>query len=85
MSEPEKPDLSPETNPFLRAIAFEARRLAPKPYCVSAGHVGDVLGAPVHTAEGQDRLLEFAEAAALDVGHDNNDGLLFTVRPAPAA
>ena len=65
-------------NPFLAAIAAEARRLAPRGYCVSSGHVGDVLGAPVDTPAGEDRLLAFVEANGLEVEHDASDGLIFT-------
>lgn len=74
-----EPDLDPESNPFLKAIVAETRRLDPKTYVVAGGHVGDVLGAPVHTPEGEARLLRFAELAGLDVGHDGHDGLVFRV------
>lgn len=78
-----RPELTAESNPFLRAIKCEAHRLDGG-YLVASGHVADVLGAPAGSTELVDRLAAFCDHAGLDAQPDANDGIRFTVRPSPA-
>jgi hypothetical protein len=81
-SEP-APGLTAAGNPFLRVIRDEAYRLEGG-FLASAGHLDDVLGAPLGSPEGESRLLAFADAEGLDVEAVAGQAIHFRRRPEPS-